>query len=31
MLVVLRGPGHIPQIEDLAAFNAALLQALGPH
>ena len=31
MLVVLRGPGHVPQIEDLAAFNAAPLLALEAH
>jgi pimeloyl-ACP methyl ester carboxylesterase len=30
-LTVLPGLGHIPQIEDPLAFNAALLQALGPH
>jgi pimeloyl-ACP methyl ester carboxylesterase len=30
-LAVLPGLGHIPQIEDPVAFNAALLEALGPH
>jgi len=30
-LSVLAGLGHIPQIEDPVAFNAALLKGLGPH